>query len=235
MARARVAAEVQLEATKALPAAYLLAVFNSHEAQQWPKKRLGELAAIGPDNGVFKRRHEFGRGVPIVNVSDLYRSLAVDLNSVERVEASDYEQRRYAIASGDLFFCRSSLKREGIGWCCYVSEVSEPAIFDCHVMRVRLDPEKACSEYVAHYWAHPAVRERVIGNSRTATMTTMNQDDLAEVNIPLPPLSEQRRIAARLSEQMASVEQTRKALEDQLTTINKLPAALLRQAFNGAL
>jgi type I restriction enzyme S subunit len=233
--RARAAAEAQLEAAKPLAAAYLRVIFDSPEAQRWPRKRLGELAIKGPDNGAFKRRHQFGQGVPIVNVSDLFRSLAVDLNSVERVETSDDEIQSYGIASGDLFFCRSSLKREGIGWCCYVNEVLEPAIFDCHVMRVRLDQQKVLPEYVALYWAHPRVREAVIGNSRTATMTTMNQGDLAGVDIPLPPLQEQRRAAAHLSGQMAAAEQTRTALEAQLATINALPAALLRRAFNGEL
>jgi type I restriction enzyme, S subunit len=131
-----------------------------------------------------------------VNVYDLYRSLTVDLNAVERVEVSDKELRSYGIAPGDLFFCRSSLKREGIGWCCYVRDVPEPAVFDCHVMRVRLNPEKADSEFIAYYWRHPDVRKEVIKNSRTATMTTMNQEDLSNVDILLPPLAEQKWIAA---------------------------------------
>lgn len=34
---------------------------------------------------------------------------------------------------------------------------------------------------------------------------------------------------------MAEAERTRKALDQQLDTLNKLPAALLRRAFNGEL
>lgn len=55
------------------------------------------------------------------------------------------------------------------------------------------------------------------------------------LGIPLPPLREQKRIAGILREQMASVERLRKALEEQLEAINKLPSALLRKAFNGEL
>ena len=53
--------------------------------------------------------------------------------------------------------------------------------------------------------------------------------------IPLPPLPEQKRIVAILNEQMATVEKARAAAEAQLNTIKQLPAALLRQAFNGEL
>ncbi len=53
--------------------------------------------------------------------------------------------------------------------------------------------------------------------------------------VPLPPLNEQKRIAAILNEQMVAVERARKAVEEELDTISKLPAALLRRAFNGEL
>lgn len=233
--QARAAVEAQLAAAQALPAAYLRQVFDGPEASDWPRKKLGEIVLSGPQNGVFKRRSEFGQGVPIVNVSDLYRSLAVDLSQAERVSVTDDELDRYGIAVGDLFFCRSSLKREGIGWCCYARDLPEPAVFECHVMRVGVKPSAALPEYIAYYWQHPAVRSFVIGNSRTATMTTMNQKDLVEVPLLLPPLSEQRRIAVTLREQAAAVEDLRVGLETQLAEINALPSALLRRAFNGEL
>src|SRR5262249_34573032 len=52
--QARAAAEAQLEAAKALPAAYLRAVFESPEAQKWPRKRLGEVAIL--ERGKFTPR-----------------------------------------------------------------------------------------------------------------------------------------------------------------------------------
>ncbi len=53
--------------------------------------------------------------------------------------------------------------------------------------------------------------------------------------MPLPPLTDQRRIAAQLSSQMSSAERLRWALAEQLDAINKLPAALLRRGFSGEL
>jgi type I restriction enzyme S subunit len=53
--------------------------------------------------------------------------------------------------------------------------------------------------------------------------------------IPFPPLPEQRRIAALLSEQIAEAYRLRAGLELQLNEINALPAALLRRAFAGEL
>lgn len=54
---------------------------------------------------------------------------------------------------------------------------------------------------------------------------------LVRVQIPLPPLPEQKWIAAIVNEQIATVERTRKAALEDLEVI----AALLRRAFSGEL
>ena len=66
-------------------------------------------------------------------------------------------------------------------------------------------------------------------------MPRADMDELLKLLIPLPPLPEQQRIAACLRQQMQDVEAARQAAEAQLKAINQLPAALLRQAFSGAL
>ena len=53
--------------------------------------------------------------------------------------------------------------------------------------------------------------------------------------IPLPPLPEQKRIAGILGDRLFTIDKARAATEAQLQAINALPAALLRQAFNGEL
>ncbi|KAB2935025.1 MAG: restriction endonuclease subunit S [Candidatus Contendobacter sp.] len=59
----------------------------------------------------------------------------------------------------------------------------------------------------------------------------LNREDAYKVSIPLLPLPEQRRIAALLTEQLAAVEQARKATEAQLEAVCALPATYLREVF----
>lgn len=73
------------------------------------------------------------------------------------------------------------------------------------------------------------------GVKKGATVHSIKSDFIESLKIPLPPLPEQQRIAARLREQMQAVDEARQAAEAQLKAINQLPAALLRQAFSGAL
>lgn len=55
--------------------------------------------------------------------------------------------------------------------------------------------------------------------------------DVNQLELSLPPLGEQQRIAARLREQLAEVEQARAAVQAQLDAAQTLPAALLRTIF----
>ena len=68
--------------------------------------------------------------------------------------------------------------------------------------------------------------------SRRARMPKLNRDELFAWNAPLPPLDEQKRIAAILNEQMEAVKRSRQATLVQLEAAQALPAAYLRAVFN---
>ena len=61
--------------------------------------------------------------------------------------------------------------------------------------------------------------------------TGLNLKIIGKIEIPLPPLDEQKRIAKILNEQMTSVEKARAAAEARLEAAKALPAAYLREVF----
>ena len=71
--------------------------------------------------------------------------------------------------------------------------------------------------------------DELIGHA--AKGRTLNRKTLALLEIPLPPLDEQRRIVVRLEEQMATAERARAAAQAQLAAIEAMPQALLREIF----
>jgi type I restriction enzyme S subunit len=66
-----------------------------------------------------------------------------------------------------------------------------------------------------------------------ATFSEVSKSQVEEFRVALPPLAEQKRIAAALAEQMAAVERARSAAEAQLKTAKALPASYLREVFCG--
>lgn len=68
-----------------------------------------------------------------------------------------------------------------------------------------------------------------------AVFPEVSKTKLSKFEIPLPPLSEQKRISAILNDHMADIARARAAAEAQLEAINQLSSAILRKAFNGEL
>lgn len=74
-------------------------------------------------------------------------------------------------------------------------------------------------------------RPKLLEQSYGGAQPNISQTVVRDIFCPLPPLSEQRRIAAILTEQMAAVDKARAAVEEQLASAGRLPAAYLREVF----
>jgi len=102
-----------------------------------------------------------------------------------------------------------------------------------HVLRPSAD---VTSEWIHQFLRQPAVLTAAAAHFTGAVgQQRVPAEFLSSLKLPLPPLSEQRRIAAILDEQMAAVERARAAAEAQVNAIGNLPSALLLRAFSGEL
>jgi type I restriction enzyme S subunit len=87
-----------------------------------------------------------------------------------------------------------------------------------------LDPE---------FLMHLLIRSRdyVRSLSAGAVHRTVYYPTVKDFHVCIPPINEQRRIAAELRERLATIDAMTRAIEAQLEAIDALPAALLRRAF----
>jgi type I restriction enzyme S subunit len=100
----------------------------------------------------------------------------------------------------------------------------------CGIIRPK-DPTQ--SDYISYWLRSPDFTKWRGGQARGANIQNLRFSQFEELFVPLPPLDEQRRIAARLNEQMAAVQQARQAAESQLQAARELPSAYLREVFEG--
>lgn len=124
-----------------------------------------------------------------------------------------------ALESGDILF-NATNSPELVGKTALFCGYDEPVTFSNHFIRVRLDRMKAWPAYVTRYLQLQFDRGIFAGMCRQwVNQATVTKDQLAGLPIPLPPLEEQRRIAAILDKADA-LRRTRKralALLDTLT------------------
>lgn len=94
-----------------------------------------------------------------------------------------------------------------------------------------LPSESVDRSFAAWILRSPDVLARACSQNNGSRMPRADLDHLLDFEISLPDLPTQRRIAARLKEQMAGVETARKAVEAQQQAVSALTLACLREAF----
>lgn len=167
-----------------------------HSRTIWPVVKLSRIFASPLLNGAHQKDMQYGTGTKIVRMVDLYRGDYIDLNSLDRVTYNKPLSNNFILKDGDVLINRTSLKREGVAKASLLSGACEDIFFDCSIIRVRPDSGKVDSQYLLFALNSPDLREQIMKVAKTATITTIAQPDIENLEIPLPPLDEQRRIAA---------------------------------------
>lgn len=231
--RAKTAAESQLEAATSLPAAYLHTTFNSSEAQQWPRKRLGDhVTKVGSGVTPLGGQAAYPRsGIPLIRSQNVHMNRFVHDGLAFISAQQNAEMEGSLVQQGDVLL---NITGASIGRVCVVPPELCPTNVNQHVSIIRGD-SSFDPAFLSFFISTSEFQKFIWDSQAGATRQALTKAMIEDFQIPLPSLIEQQRIAMTLNEQMAAAEKVRKSLEEQLDTINKLPAALLRQAFNGEL
>ena len=199
----------------------------------WRLVRLGEIL-LNARNGLYKPDEYYGSGVRILKMYNIGRLNGKwELERLGRVRLSPVEASDYRLAVGDILLNRVN-SRELVGKCAVVDETTANAVFESKNIRVRLRNVSADPMYVAAWLNSAGGRKQIEKRLKQIVgQATINRSDLDALLVPLPPLSEQQRIAAILTEQLAAVERARTAAEARVGATANLIPSYLRDAFHG--
>ena len=229
--RARRAAEEQREAVKGLPAAFIRSVFSNKEAQRWQKIRLGDICDILPARSITSS----GDCEVLAITTACLTETGFDPSGIKPARMWRRDVTECVVKDGEILIARSNTP-ELVGRVAMFAGQPKGVIASDLTIRVRvkdgIDP-KFLEVYLRYLYLTGCWERRAGGASGSMKKITRRQ--IQNEHVPLPAVSTQYRIASELSKQMAAAERARKAIEEQLEAINKLPAAILRKEFNGEL
>ena len=201
----------------------------------WEVRLLGALAVKKPNNGIFRKNREYSEsldsGLPVVWVAELFRGTRIDVSESRRLEVSQTEIEKYGLFPGDLLFCRSSLKLDGIAYNNIFLGEPEEALFECHLIRVSPKTDVVNPMFLNLQLRTGPMRALLKSKSKTATMTTIDQRALSSVEVVVPPVGLQNRFAAIVE----SVERQKASQRAHLAELDTLFASLQSRAFRGDL
>lgn len=133
------------------------------------------------------------------------------------------------LKSGDIVFARTGATT---GKSFLIDECPPNAVFASYLIRVRMGGA-ADARYVGHFFQTPDYWAQITKGARGAAQPGVNATTLKALSIPLPPLPEQRRIAAVLDRAVTLRNKRRAALGLLDTLPQILFADLLAQVASG--
>jgi type I restriction enzyme S subunit len=161
-------------------------------------------------------------GVPFLTVKDVSDS-SLDFENCALISQSDYENAKKgncAPKRGDVLF-----SKDGTVGKVHVVATDRPFAVLSSLAILRPDPALVDSAYFGHVLRFPTVLRDALRRKTGSAIRRIVLSDLRQVTIPLPPLPEQRRIAAILDK----AGEVRAKRRDSLVTLDALPDSLLAQ------
>ncbi|HRJ08890.1 MAG TPA: restriction endonuclease subunit S [Prosthecobacter sp.] len=117
-----------------------------------------------------------------------------------------------------------------IGRVCIAPDEICPANVNQHVCIIRsngrLEPE-----WIAFFISQPDFQSQILGQQAGATRQALTKEMIEQFELPAPDLPTQRRLATRLKSQMATVEETRRRVEEQFKHCETLRLKFSAEAF----
>lgn len=194
----------------------------------WRLALLKELSLLKISNGAFNDPKCVGSGYKLINIVDLYQGPTVRTGDLGRLSLSESEYKTFKVQRGDIFFTRSSLKKEGIAHCNIFLSDEENVVYECHMMRVRPDPAAVDSKYLQEFCLAGPARDYFVSHGKTTTMTTIDQGSIGGLPVLLPPLPEQQKIAAILT----TVDDKLDVITRQIEATQTLKLGLMQTLFS---
>ncbi len=185
--------EAELEARRKQYEYYREKLLDLEGKEGVEMKKIGDLFVF--KNGLNKEKQYFGQGTPIVNYTDVYRNKSLKREQINgRVTLTESEIDRFRAHRGDVFFTRTSETPEEVGLASVLLDEIENCTYSGFLLRARPITNLLLPEFCAYCFSTHKVRREIVRNSTFTTRALTNGPSLSKISIPLPPLSEQRRI-----------------------------------------
>ena len=128
---------------------------------------------------------------------------------------------------GPPLFTRSSLVKEGIAFSNVYLGVSNDITYDGHLIKLSPDLNIIEPKFLNYCLKVAYVRKQLIQGGKTATMTTIGQQEVGNTLVKIPCLEEQIRIANFLS----AIDQKIDVVSKQIEQAKQWKKGLLQQMF----
>lgn len=178
----------------------------------WPMVRVESIADV--QGGVQKspNRAPKTNHRPYLTVRNVQRG-SLDLSQVERFEVTNDELSRLRLQLGDILVVEGNGSRDQIGRTALFNINGEEWVHQNHVIRVRLNPEKAVPSFVEVFFNSDIGREQMLSKAVTTSgLYMLSVGRVGSLEVPLPSLATQQAIVVEIEAEQALVAANRELI-----------------------
>ncbi len=197
--------------------------------ENWSLVKLEEITAR-IQNGLYKPPEFYGIGQPFIRMYNLeYGSWLLNFRKLALVEVDNDEQENFALKYGDIVINRVN-SVELLGKTAWIGSQAVGYLFENMLVRLSLSDE-VDHLFVAQQLNSFNLQGQILSAAKRAGgQASINSQDILQLQIPLPPLPEQRAIAAILSTWDEAITLT----ERLIAALRQRKQALMQMLLTGA-
>ena len=191
----------------------------------WTLRNLQEHAKVIV-SPVDKKSNPEEQNVLLCNYMDAYSNerITADIDFMQAT-ASAREIAKYSLNKGDVLITKDSETPDDIAIPAYVSESLDNVLCGYHLAILRSDKTALDGAFLAYCLASHSCRCHFSSRASGATRFGLTVKSICEAPVLLPPLPEQKKIAAILS----SVDETIQATRDTIEQTKKVKQGLMQE------
>lgn len=194
---------------------------------------LGEMADFR--NGLNFTGSSQGEIIRIVGVKDFQDRLWIPDENLAQAQIDGKLADSDILQEGDILTVRSNGNRELIGRCMVAPKMSAKTSHSGFTIRIRPDSDKVDPNYLCRILKSPQARKRLVDGGNGANISSLNQQLLGSLPVPVPDKSRQLEIVRKIDRMMAHSVRLRASMDAKLAALSELKQALLQKAFAGEL
>ncbi len=196
---------------------------------EWECKELSQVLVRRPRNGLYKPGSLIGRGTLLVGQTSITRDRRLDFSICRRAVVSPSEIETFGLAHGDILVTRVFATVDGVGQPVLVDSPPDTAVYESNMLLLRPAASIINSLLLFTWLRSAATRRRVRCSVNASNQVSVNQMVLNSLPVPVPSISEQKRISQALGQIDATVQCT----DVSLQKLRLLKAGLMKDLLTG--
>lgn len=170
---------------------------------------------------------------PVLRIPNIQNG-TVSYQNLKYCDLSPDELDELALRRGDMLLVRTNGSPELVGRCAVFGHAEVPTAFASYLIRLRFDLTRVEPEFVSLYLSSTSGRDSISAHRKTsAGQYNVNATNLLKIEVPLPALSDQRRVVMEMHQKRGLVAEVQSTIEHRAVECADLQRGILRRAFEG--